>query len=66
MKIMNYSVLETKKVVGNFKMETYSFKCGVEFTNKLKGISKPFSKNLKFEEYRKCSEGEKYQEGCYN
>ena len=53
---MNYSVKKNKKVVGKFKIETpekiwideyvclrskkYSFKCGDDSKNKLKGISK--------------------------
>ena len=30
----------------------------------MKGISKNQSKNNKFEEYKKCLDGEKYQEVC--
>ena len=69
---------KNKKIVGKFKIETpeniwidefvclrskaYSFKCGNKNTNKLKGISKSYSRNIKFEEYKKCFDGEKYQE----
>ena len=68
MKIMICSV-KNKKVVGKFKTETpeniwidefvalrskyYAFKCGESSKNKLKGISKTYSKNNKFDEYKK-------------
>ena len=68
---------KNKKVIGNFKIETpeniwideivylrskmYAFKCGNDIKNKLKGVSKTQSKNNKFEEYRKCLDGEEYQ-----
>ena len=71
-----------KKVVGKFKIETpenfwidefvalrskcYAFKCGNGSKNKLKGISKSQSKNIKFEEYKKCLDGEDYQLECDN
>ena len=58
MKIMNYLVIETKKVIGKFKIETpkniwinklvclrsevYAFECGDEGKNKLKEISKSY------------------------
>ena len=32
----------------------------------LKGISKSQSKNIKFEEYKKCLDGEDYQQECDN
>ena len=70
------------KVVGKFKIETpediwidefvalrskcYAFKCGDNSKNKLKGISKSQSKNIKFEEYKKCLDGEDYQQECDN
>ena len=73
---------KNKKVIGNFKIETpkniwideficlrtkmYAFKCGGDSKNKLKGISKSQSKNIKFEEYKKCLDGEKYQHECDN
>ena len=60
---------KNKKVVGKFKIETpkniwidefvalrskcYAFKCGDNSKNKLKGISKSYSKNIKFVEYKK-------------
>ena len=44
----------------------YAFKCGDDSTNKLKGISKSQSKNIKFEEYYNCLFGGKYQQECYN
>ena len=59
-----------KKVIDKFKIETpksiwidkfvclrskmYAFKCGDDSKNKLKGISKSQSKNIKFEEYKNC------------
>ena len=67
MKNMNYSVIKTKKV-GFFKLETpknfwidefvclrskmYAFKCGGNSKNKLKGISKSQSKNIKIKEIK--------------
>ena len=36
----------------------YAFKSGDDSKNKLKGISKNQSKNIKFEEYKKCLDGE--------
>ena len=69
--------IKNKKVIGKFKIETpkniwideivclrskkYAFKCGVDSKNKLKGLSKFQSKNIKFEEYKKCLDGEEYQ-----
>ena len=71
---------KNKKVVGRFKIETpeniwidefaalrskcYAFKCGDDSKSELKGISKSYSKNIKFDEYKKCLDGENYQEGC--
>ena len=73
---------KNKKVIGKFKIETpkniwidefvclrskmYAFKCGDDSKNKLKGISKSRSKNIKFEEYKKCLDGEDYQRECNN
>ena len=61
---------KNKNVVGNFKIETpenvwidefvclrskaYSFKRGNKNTNRLKGISKSYSENIKFGEYKRC------------
>ena len=42
----------------------YSFKCGDDSKNNLKGISKPQSKNIKFEDYKKFLGGEEYQREC--
>ena len=69
---------KNKKVIGKFKIETpkniwideficlrskmYAFKCGGDCKNKFKGISKSQSKNIKFEEYKKCLDGEDYQQ----
>ena len=73
---------KNKKVLGKYKIETpksafidefvclrskmYAFKCGNDSKNKLKGISKSQSKNIKFEEYKKCLDGEEYQQECDN
>ena len=73
---------KNKKVVGKFKIETpeiiridefvalrskcYAFKCGNDSRNKLKGISISQSKNIKFEEYKKCLDGKQYQQECDN
>ena len=73
---------KNKKLYGFFKIETpkiiwidkivclrskmYAFKCGNESTDKLKGVSKSQSKNIKFQEYKKCLDGEKYQRECNN
>ena len=73
---------KNKKGIGKFKIETpkniwineficlrskmYAFKCGDDSKNKLKGISKSQSKNIKFEEYKKCLDGEEYQQECNN
>ena len=71
-----------KKVLGKFKIETpgsiwidefvclrskaYAYRCGGESSNKLKGISKSQSKNIKFEEYYNCLFGGNYQRECEN
>ena len=73
---------DKKNVIGKFKIETpkniwideficlrskmYAFKCGDESKNKLIGISKSQWKKIKFEEYKKCLDGEEYQEECNN
>ena len=71
---------KNKKVIGKFKIKTpkniwidefvclrikmYAFKCGNDSKNELKGISKSQSKNIQFEEYKKCLDGEEYQQEC--
>ena len=71
---------KTRKVLGKFKIETpkciwvdefvclrskmYAFKCGDDSKNKVKGVSKSQSKNFKFEEYKKCPDGQEYQREC--
>ena len=71
---------KNKKVIGLFKIETpksiwidefvclrskmYAFKCGNDSKNKLKGISKRQSKNIKFEEFYNCFFGGEYQRDC--
>ena len=73
---------ENKKVLGKFKIETpknifldefivlrskmYAFKCGDDSKNRLKGISKAQSKNIKFEEYKICLDGEELENECVN
>ena len=32
----------------------------------MKGISKSYSRNIKFDEYKKCLYGEEYQQECNN
>ena len=47
----------------------YEVKCmhlNVVMIVKTKGISKSQSKNIKFEEYKKCLDGEEYQQECDN
>ena len=64
---------KNEKVFGKFKIETpkniwidefvclrskmYSFKCGDDSKNKLKGVSKSQSNHIKFEDYKKCLVG---------
>ena len=73
---------ENKKVIGKFKIETpksiwidefvclrskmHAFKCNNNSKNKLKGVSKSQSKNVKFEEYYNCLFGKEYQRECDN
>ena len=77
-KVMNYLVTKTKKIIGKFKIETpkiiwidefialrsemYAFKCGDDSKSRLKGIFKSYSKNIKFEEYYNCLFGGEYQQ----
>ena len=71
---------KNEKVIGKFKIETprniwidefvclrskmFSFKCGDDNKNKLKGISKSQSKHIKLEEYYNCLFGGEYQKEC--
>ena len=50
------------------RSKALSFKCKdiTESKNKIKGISKSQSKHNKFEEYKKCLDGEEYQKDCNN
>ena len=73
---------KNKKVLGKFKIETpkgvwidefvclqskmYAFRCGDDSKNKLKGVSKSQSKNIKFEEHKKCLDGEEDKRECNN
>ena len=73
---------KNRKVVCKFKIETpeniwinefialrskcYAFKCGNDCKNKLKGISKPYSRNNKFVGYYNCLFGREYQQECDN
>ena len=42
----------------------YAFKCGDDSKNKLKGVSKHQSEQIKFEEYYKCLFDGEYQKEC--
>ena len=71
---------KNEKVVGIFKRETpknfwidefiamrskmYSFKCGDDSKNKLKGFFKSQSKHIKFEDYYNCLFGGENQKDC--
>ena len=71
---------KNKKVVGKFKLETpvniwvdefvclrikmYLSKCGNDNRNKLKGVSKSQSKNIKFGEFKICLDGEENENVC--
>ena len=50
------------------RSKMYAFKCKdkEEDKNKLKGISKSQSKNIKFEEYKICLDGEELENECIN
>ena len=50
------------------RSKMYAFKCKdkEEYKNKLKGISKSQSKNIKFEQYKICLEGEELENECIN
>ena len=48
------------------RSKMYSFKCGADCKNKLKGVSKSQSKHIKSEEYKKCLDEKKYQKECDN
>ena len=50
------------------RSKAYSFKCknNDENKNKIKGISKPQSSHIKFEEYYNCLFGGEYQKECNN
>ena len=67
-------------MVGEFKIETpedvfiaaficlrskmYALKCGTDSKYNYKGFCKSQLKELKFEEYRNCSDGSDYQKEC--
>ena len=72
-KVIGKFKIETPKnvVINEFiclRSKAYSFKCKDEDENKnkIKGISKSQSKHIKFEEYKKCFDGEEYQRECDN
>ena len=44
----------------------YAFKWKDDSNKKLKGISKSQSKHIKFQEHKKCLDGEEYQRECDN
>ena len=65
---------KNEKVIGKFKTVTpksiridefvclsskmHSLKCGDDIRNKFKGVSKSQTKHIKFEEHKKCLDGE--------
>ena len=56
-------------ILGEFvclRSKMYAFKSEDENKRKLKGISKSYSKNNNFEEYRKRLDGEEYEKYCEN
>ena len=58
--------LETPKNLGIdekvcLRSKLYYFKCGDDSENKLKGFCRSPSTNIKFEEDKKCLDGEEYQ-----
>ena len=73
---------KNKKVIGKFKLETtaniwldefvcvrckmYAYKSGDDSKNKLKGVSKSRTKNIKFEEYKKFLDGVESLRECNN
>ena len=72
-KVLGKFKIETPKKVFRdefvaLRSKMYAFKCKdkEEDKNKLKGISKSQSKNIKFEEYKKCLNGEKFENECFN
>ena len=46
------------------RSKMYALKCGDESKNELKGISKSYSKNIKFEAHKKRLDGEEYEKEC--
>ena len=42
----------------------YASKCADDSKNKIKGVSESQSNYIKFEEYKKCLDGEEYQREC--
>ena len=70
-KVLGKFKIETPKIVFidefiALRSKMYAFKCKdkEEDKNKLKGISKNQSKNFKFEDYKKCLNGEKFKNEC--
>ena len=74
--------VKNRKVFVNFKIETpkniwideficlrsemYACKSGNINKNKLKGVSKSYSKKIKLDEYKNCLDGSKYKKECDN
>ena len=48
------------------KSKMYAFICGDDYKIKLKGVSKSYFENIRFEEYKKCLDDKKYQQECYS
>ena len=70
-KVIGNVILETPKKIwiAEFvclRSEMYSFQCGDDSKNKLKGISESESKHIKFEEYKNSFDGEEYQTESIN
>ena len=72
-KVLGKFKIETPKIIFidefvALRSKMYAFKCKdkEEDKNKLKGISKSQSKNIKFEEYAKSLNGEKFENECVN
>ena len=42
----------------------YASQCGDDSKNKLRGLSEPQSKHIKFEEHEICLDGKEYQREC--
>ena len=48
------------------RSKMFSFRCGDDSENKLKGVSKSQSKHIKIKEYKICLHGKEHQKDCDN